>query len=149
MNYYKPINFSLEELIYPELFKKLKDKQHIAWGLLDSRMLFTIDAIRKYFGKPVYVNSWDSGGELSLRGLRPFNTKVGAEFSTHKYGIGIDFTVKGIDSQEIRNHIKANYLNLSIYKYITCIEDFKGMNWVHIDFRNVVDRKSDLLIVSG
>ncbi len=55
--------------------------------------------------------------------------KVGAKYSQHRFGRAVDFDVKGISAETVRNDIRKGY-----FSEITCIE--ADVNWVHIDVRN-------------
>ena len=97
--------------------------------LMDERILRTLDQIRMHYGKPVIVNNWHEGGQFSLRGFRPMTGKTGAKYSQHRFGRAVDFDVRGISAETVRNDIRKGY-----FPEITCIE--AGVNWVHIDVRN-------------
>lgn len=140
---WKPENFETVELVHPRIFS---DFGEASLQFFDPRILWTIDAIRKYFNSPVYVNNWDSGGSLKNRGLRTFDSTTGSFFSMHKFGKAIDFTVAGQTPVEIRNWIKEKHGSLECLQFITRIEDFDGMTWVHIDCANVTS--NELLVFS-
>jgi len=143
---YKPKYFHIEEFIYPGLYNKYSHNENVLWGLLNPNMLWTLDKIRERFNRSVVVNDWKWRQDgFTLRGLRPFDSNTGAYLSTHKFGLGVDFHISGIDSGVIREEIKKTFDKREEYKYITCIEDFAGMSWVHIDFRNLQGKR--LLIV--
>jgi hypothetical protein len=95
---------------------------------LDDRMIKTADVIREYFGKPVQINTWASGGDRRWSGLRDQSCTIGADISQHRYGRALDMIVCGIPAEEIRAEIIANQ---ECFKYITRMED--GVSWLHID----------------
>jgi len=132
--FHRPYYFNIKELVDKKTFS------NIGWNALywcfDSRLLWTADAIRHYFGRPMLINNWDMGGNLQYRGFRPFNCNFGAKFSQHRFGRAIDFNILGMDDQEVRKIIKEKGRSESCFKYINRLEDFKGMNWVHIDLAN-------------
>jgi len=97
---------------------------------MDERILITLDEVRKYYGIPVTVNNWYSGGKFNSRGWREPNDKDGATLSQHKFGRAVDFDVYQIPAEEVRNDIRKGKFPL-----ITCIE--RDVSWVHIDVRNV------------
>jgi uncharacterized protein YcbK (DUF882 family) len=97
--------------------------------LMDERLLMSLDAIREHYNRPVTVNNWHSGGQFSLRGFRPMNSKTGAKFSQHKFGRAADFDVQGISPEQVRKDIRSG-----LFPLVTCIEN--NVNWVHIDVRN-------------
>ena len=69
--------------------------------------------IRKALNKPITVNNWASGGNFSQRSIRcnlcqivKVKTNANALYmSSHVNGAGIDFDVKGMTAQEVRNWI--------------------------------------------
>lgn len=97
--------------------------------LMDERILRTLDEIREYYGRPVIVNNWHSGGKFRLRGFRPMTGNVGAKYSQHRFGRAADFDVQGISAEQVRNDIRNG-----CFPAITCIE--AGVSWVHADVRN-------------
>ena len=123
MKQYIPRYFQWHELVPSAEYKKY-------WlELIDDRLLMTLDAIRGHYKRPVTVNNWHSGGEFSLRGLRPMNSTTGAKFSQHKFGRAADFDVAGVSAEQVRNDIRKG-----LFPLVTCIE--QDTNWVHIDVRN-------------
>lgn len=135
---YIPKNFQSHEFLPPEIHKVFEDR---GYKFMDNRILWTMDAIREYFGKPVYVNNWYWGGDSIARGLRQFDSPVGAALSQHKFGRACDFTVKDVDSEIVRQTIlKGKSEQDAHFMYITALE--LGTPHVHIDCRNT--GKSDI-----
>jgi len=130
--FYNPTFFDIKELVDKATFSKIG--KSALYYCFDPRLLWTIDAIRDYFGKAMTINNWSSGGSLQFRGFRPEKCTVGASFSQHKFGRAVDFNISGIPENEIRKLIATK--RLPQFKYITRIEDYDGMNWVHIDVAN-------------
>jgi len=97
--------------------------------LMDDRILWTMDALRSYFNKPITINNFFNGGSYNQRGYRN-DTNVGAKFSAHRYGRACDADVSGYTAEEVRQVIKDGKLG-DIMKYITRIED--NVNWLHLD----------------
>lgn len=133
---YKCKYFKLEELVSPRVYDKYGE---MAWQFLDERLLKTIDDLREFFNKPITVNDWLWGGKFTQRCYRSNldelvkskTLKDKLYCSQHSMGRAIDFHIKGISAQSIRNKI---ILNKEKFKYITFMED--KVNWVHIDIRN-------------
>lgn len=134
MIYYKPTKFKPYELVPKSVYDKKGANSLI---VMDARILYTLDNVRNYFEKPVYVNNWDSGGTLDQRGFRE-DASTGVLFSQHRYGRAIDFDVKGMMAEEVRQAIIAS-AHMDIFRFITAMET--GITWVHIDCRNM-DRKN-------
>jgi len=128
--FYKPKHFIIQELVPKMIYSP--ESEYKLWWLFDSRLLFTIDALRKRYGKMV-MNTWKWGGDSQYRGWRPWNISVGATMSQHKFGRGGDLIPIETPVEEIRQDIiKGDHIDL---KFITCIE--LNVFWLHVDVRNV------------
>lgn len=127
--------FDIEELVCRHVYKKFGES---AWSFFDERLLETLLVIREKLGKAIYVNNWQVGGNLTQRGLRCNVCALVAEktalekvyMSTHMQGNGIDFDVKGMSAQEVRDWTVRNQILLP---YPVRLED--GVTWVHLDLR--------------
>jgi uncharacterized protein YcbK (DUF882 family) len=143
MNNYTLIHFTIKEFVDPETYK-VRGEQSIA--LIDWRMLWTMDMIREYFNKPITINNWHINGNREWSGIRYSNSPYYSQYSQHSYGRAIDFLVQDIESSEVRKTI-INNVNEEAFKYITTVEDFEGMEWIHIDCRVLTNNQSRYLIV--
>ena len=143
--YYKPIYFKAYELVSKNIYKKYGEK---SFQFFDPIVLYTLDKIRSSYG-PIRVNDWYWVGSLQYRGYRERKFKVGVEESQHRHGRAIDFDFINttITLKYFRNEIITNPFR-DEFVYITAIEDFENMNWVHFDVRNV-DKKNNGLLVFG
>jgi len=141
---YIPKYFAPYELVDRHTYDIRRDK---SYQLFDSKLLWTMDRIKEYFGinHSVTINNWHWGGDREWSGLRTYGSPYYSFYSQHSFGRAIDFIISGISSKEIREVIKKNP-NHKAFKYITAIEDFDGMTWVHIDTRNWNKKKRGLLI---
>lgn len=139
---YKPEYFKLYELVPKDYYNKYGT---ILWYLFDNRILIMADSLRKRYGKLI-INDWYWNGTNQYRGWRPFDTNIGAKFSQHKWGRALDIIPQEVESSVIRKDIKSDPNNYD-FRFITCIEDFEGMSWVHIDCRNWDKDKNGILIV--
>jgi len=133
MNYYKCKYFQIYELIDPITFHKWGEQ---AWMFFNPHILFSLDQIREYYGKPITVNTWFHGGEFSMRGLRPPTSNIGATYGQHRFGNAFDYDVKGLSAEQVRQDIIEHKDDL--FKYVTCLE--ANVNWVHMDCRNIENR---------
>ena len=130
-NIYKPKNFNIKEFVPKDVHTTLGEN---SWILMNPNIVYTIDKLRDYFGKPITINSWDIGGTFEQRGFRN-DSSVGAKYSQHKFGNAVDFDLVGVPAEEVRNKILAlskGYFN-GVVKYISAMES--DTNWVHIDCR--------------
>lgn len=111
------------------------------WCMFDDRILWTFDQLRERFGR-VVMNDWYWGGKNQYRGWRPFDCKVGAKLSQHKFGRGGD-GILNQPAEEIRKVILANKFDFA-FQYISAIE--KDVGWLHVDCRNTGFNVGILLI---
>lgn len=128
--------FDIKELVCKHVYDKFGER---AWIFFDDRLLETLFVIRDVIGKPIYVNNWSVGGNLTQRGLRCNVCALVAEktrlekvyMSAHFQGIGVDFEVQGMSAQMVRDWIVKNQ---TILPYPVRLE--KDVTWVHLDLRN-------------
>ena len=132
---YIPKYFKIYELVPPEVYDSTNDKDKL-WFLFDDRILQIADVLREKFGKMV-CNTWWWGGNSKYRGYRPFDCKVGAKYSQHKFGRALDLVPLEAPVDKVRQYLIDNY---ELYRrYVTGIE--LGVSWLHIDCRNWHDGK--------
>lgn len=126
MRFYSPAYFKPFEYLPPEIYNKYGDRGII---VMDPRILFTIDQLRKSTGKPITINTWKSGGQFSQRGFRT-DLSVCAKASQHLFGRAADLDIAGITAEEFRSDVKNGKFEKEL-TYITRIED--EVSWIHID----------------
>lgn len=125
--------FDIEELVCPHVYERFGES---AWSFIDSRLLEVLLFIREGINKPIYVNNWKDKGGQSQRGLRCnccalVKEKASLEkvyLSSHIFGKGIDFNIKGMTAEQVRKWI-VEYKTELPYK----VRIEKDVNWVHID----------------
>jgi len=133
---YLPEHFQAEEVVPPNVFREFGARNSL-W-FLDSRILWTLDAIRERFGKPLIVNDWLWGGGLSMRGFRPPGSVTGSDMSQHRFGRAVDFNIQGIPAGDVRAEIRRHPSDPA-FSYITAVEE--AVDWVHIDCRTTEQDK--------
>jgi hypothetical protein len=168
--YHAPRHFREEEWFSEWVCKKNTRNGKIRkqiWRLVDSRITWTADALRDYFG-PMYMNNWFWGGDKKGRGYRDPREIIDYDFlyrtrgiltdpvidhvktsyssfsSQHCSGRALDATFKGIKAEEIREDIRKNP-KARRYRFITCVED--DVSWLHADVRNWERSQSGILFV--
>lgn len=141
---YTPTHFITEEFVDPDTFA-VRGKDSL--GCMDVRMLITADAIREYFNKSMTINNWKWGGNRKWSGLRTTKSPDYITYSQHTFGRAIDFIMKDISAQEIRDEIKSHQ-DHPAFRFITAIEDFPEMNWCHVDCRIWKKNEKGIMIFS-
>lgn len=139
--------FKIQELVSDGVYKKYGDK---SWEFIDDRLVETLDQLREFFGRPITVNNWYFGGNLSQRGYRAnkdpmVNGKSGYYCSQHCMGRAVDFNVKDLSTQEVYNMIVDNIDKFPHIKRLEHIDTAK--TWTHIDLSNT--SKNELVIFRG
>jgi len=132
--FYTPIHFKPYELVDSVTLTKFGDN---VWRLFDPLLLSTIDRIRERYNAPMTINNWSAGGPFSFRGFRPSDCTEGAPYSGHRRGQCVDFDVKGMTSEQVRQDILKNPDHID-FMFINAIE--AGTNWCHISTENVANR---------
>ena len=119
MKYYKPKYFKPHELV------DVKTYNH---RLFDQDLLKFADWLRERYGRMV-VNDWKTNGSCQWRGLRtPDAVKYYNKNSQHTEGKALDFFPLDTDAETIIQDLK-----LIDVPYITRVEYFKGITWIHAD----------------
>lgn len=146
---YKPKFFKIDELVDKQTYGKLQDNALIVF---DDRILKVADLLRIRYGK-IKINDWKWNGNIEYAGFRPFNCKIGEEFSQHKFGRAIDFHFLEVENNKVLDDLlnvivgenKDNTL-IEILKLINTIELNYNRNWIHLDTRNLnINAKTKLI----
>lgn len=125
-------NFILQEFVPEVIFKGYGER---AQWFIDPRIVELAQEIRFRYDKPVIVNNWHVGGNHHNRGYRTPHTTVGAEYSQHKRGVALDFSIRGISSREIFEDVLENQ-DLFMSLGVTTIEHYSfTTSWTHLDMR--------------
>ncbi len=82
-----------------------------------------MDAIREYFDSPINIHCW-------FRPLEYNQLVGGAKYSSHLYGIAVDFDVHGMTCDEARQKLLDNN---KLDELKLRMEQRDGSNWVHLD----------------
>jgi hypothetical protein len=131
MKSYNPQKFRPEEFLSPVAYNTLGESG--LYLLMDWRILWTMDALRKRYASPITINDYHAGGKFTQRGFRD-DPGTGAEYSQHRFGRACDFDIKGVPAEAFREAVRAKRLRDEL-QYITRIED--GVGWCHIDCAGV------------
>jgi hypothetical protein len=137
MNHEIKTYFEIEELIDPDTSNVLGSK---AWEMFDIKLLDVMLWIREGIGREMYANNWHSktnrGEVFKWRGYRSPKCREGAPMSAHKVWKALDFDVKGMTAEQVRTWIR---FHIEACPHKIRIES--GVNWVHVDVKNVSNNK--------
>jgi len=137
---YKPKNFSINELVHPQIIKAIGEIN--CWRRLQADSLKDLQTIRddwfKKTGSGVYCNRLDIG--IDSRGLRPPNDPDGSYYSTHKQGGTFDLEPTNGDHigfwefvYELIKEGKLGYLNTMESRTFT-------PTWTHVGYMNTNEK---------
>lgn len=133
-------HFKVSELVCNHAYNKFGD---YAINFLDIKLLETLACLRRLFDLPITINSHSRN--LKQRGLRcnicditlKKSSKRSVYISAHLQGKAIDFNVRGLDDQTVRDMIE-NWAE-ELPHPIRLEKGTKG--WVHLDVRATSDEK--------
>lgn len=139
MNHRVSRYFDIQELVCPHVYDKFG---LYAWQFFDPRLLDVLLAIREGIGKPIIVNNWSNGGDLSQRGLRTNISPIVKEktsleklyLSAHLQGMAFDFNVSGMSIEETHKWLKSNQILLPHPIRVESIHS--APTWMHVDTRS-------------
>ncbi len=129
---YKPDNFTLEELVHPQIIKSIGVTN--SWLRLDSKALEDLQILRNSWYRKnksgIYVNRLKLG--IDSRGLRPPNDPDGGMYSTHKQGSTFDLEpVNG--NHESFYYFCKEMITTGVVSYFNTMEDRKYTpTWTHL-----------------
>jgi len=134
-------NFQLEELVCDHVFKKYGKT---AWQFLDPRLLITLNWIRREIDKPIEINTYHWGGTDTQSGLRcnlcrlvnARTKKHMVYMSAHCEGQAIDFSVKGLTADYVRDWL-VDWKSFLPYPIRLEHGDYAD-DWVHLDVRDAL-----------
>lgn len=140
---YKCRNFTISELVHPELLSKYGGTN--CWRRLDERVLKDLDIIReewedKHPENPyIVINGEFAGSTFRHSGLRHWNQEYlpkGSEFSVHKMGGAFDLKPKNYKYEDLWRVVKE-LAESGILNGINTLEVFeKTPTWVHVAHMN-------------
>ena len=125
--------FKAYELVDKDTYGKMSED---ALSLFNPIALQALDDLREFFGCPIAINDWHSGGNFQWRGWRTPEkaAELGAIHSQHALGNAFDCTIFGLTAFEARTIILANK-DKPLLRKITRLED--GVSWVHFDCKEL------------
>ena len=137
--------FDVEELVSSGAYNKYKHLgNYFFLARFDIRLLETILTIREAINKPITINNWKWGGKFDERGLRDTSTPMVQKraknddswLSGHCLSMAIDFDVKGMTANDVRQWLLDNKEILP--HKIRLERKFNGeyISWVHLDVCN-------------
>ena len=122
-------HFTLQEAEHSDTAKRLGIDNSIPEGLMGNlkRMCDLLESVRSLFNHPVMISSFYRGPEL--------NKKVGgSKTSAHMDCRACDFTVKGVDVNDVFSNIKHSDIEFDqlILEYVN--PRVPGSGWVHVSY---------------
>ncbi len=135
-------HFCIEEIVSPQLFDRFKHKgDYFFLSRFDIRLLSTMIFIRETLDASVTINTWKWGGRFSQRGFRDTSTAMVQNksnkdipwFSAHVVSMGLDFDVKDMTANEVRQWLKDNAECLPHPIRLERKLNGKYISWVHLD----------------
>lgn len=132
----KAKHFKLHELVCKHIYDKYGEQ---AWQFLDPRLIIIIDWIREQLDKPIEINNYEFGGNDTQSGIRcnmchlvKSKTDKGTVYmSGHNEGQAVDFSVKDMTAEAVRNWLVRNQEDLP---YSIRLE--ANVKWIHCDVRD-------------
>lgn len=121
--------FDIQELVGRRTYKRFGIR---AWRFLDYRLLYALLIIREGLNKHITINH----GRTQQRGLRTIVQQMIKNYfykdrlylSAHLFGKAVDFDVKGMQAQSVRDWIVENQ---ELFPFKIRLED--KVTWVHLD----------------
>ncbi len=134
---YIPKHFKLHELLPPDVYNGIDGNEGKGWRMLDDRLLKMLEALKEAFPKgSITINNYYWGGDRKASGLRVPGSNYYSITSQHSYGRAADCLFSAYDEADIRKYIINNPKD---FPWIKGLEDFHGMDWIHVDVRNSGD----------
>ena len=124
-------SFIIQEFVPRRVWEVWREKS--IWFINPNMILF-VQWLKDQTDSTVTVNDWCFGGSYEFSGLRPFDCKIGAIMSQHRFGNAIDIKVKGWTAEGVRNLIRDHWKFLHEKFGLTTIEK-NTPTWIHADFR--------------
>jgi hypothetical protein len=132
--------FDIRELVGRDVFKLFGKN---AWQVFDTDLLHTLLVVRVKIDRPITANNWHKGGSYDERGFRsniqPIvknkTLKNQLYVSGHPLGKAIDFVVKGMTAEEVRDWLEENQELLPYKIRLEWKIQKTGLpiSWVHLD----------------
>ena len=132
--------FTIKELVSKIVYDFYKPRygEEFMWAFFDDDDKRDIDTIRETWGKPIIINNWAYGGDLSQCGLRcnldPLvKQKKNPYCGGHNLAKGFDLHDKGGDNVGLWKHVRSLIVNKKLRK-LCRLENIKSTpTWVHTD----------------
>ena len=140
---YIPKYFRSHELL-PECIWSLTGNGGLR--LFDSHVLRSLDAIRDYLGKSIYINTYLKDGEdgFDQSGLREISSKTGKPLSRHKFGQAFDLKCgTDADLEALRDLILKHGRSFRIAR----MEDLSvtmPKKYIHVEFADKMTHMVDV-----
>jgi hypothetical protein len=130
--------FAIHELVGKDVYEKHGDN---AWFVFRTETLHCLLIMRKGIGRPFEVNNWFWGGAYDERGYRSNIQEIVKSktlknklyVSGHPLGCAIDYKVKGMHAERVRDWILENEDLFPCKIRLEHKKNGKPITWLHFD----------------
>ena len=130
--------FAIYEIVSREVYNAYGDR---AYRFFDPRLMANMVWLREKLGKPIKVNNWLDGGKMEQRGLRENTSRIVMDkskylklyLSAHTRGSALDFDVKGMTANEVRDFIVKHEDEMPYKCRLERKLNGEYITWVHLD----------------
>lgn len=134
--------FDMREFIPKSEYNKIMklredDRLNAFYKLINPKIVDIASKLREMFNRPMIINNWHTGGNYTMRGWRPANTKIGAKKSMHKKGMAFDFDVKGLTDFQVKEFIMNHEKELYTIGVRRMESEEDSATWTHLDIKDV------------
>lgn len=134
--------FDMREFIPKSEYNKIMklredDRLNAFYKLINPKIVDIASKLREMFNRPMIINNWHTGGNYTMRGWRPTNTKIGAKKSMHKKGMAFDFDVKGLTDSQVKEFIMNHEKELYAIGVRRMENEEDSATWTHLDIKDV------------
>ena len=134
--------FDMREFIPKSEYNKIMklredDRLNAFYKLINPKIVDIASKLREMFNRPMIINNWHTGGNYTMRGWRPANTKIGAKKSMHKKGMAFDFDVKGLTDSQVKEFIMNHEKELYAIGVRRMESEEDSATWTHLDKKDV------------
>ena len=140
--------FNIKEFVSRKVFES---QGNFALGLIRPTLIRAIHFLRNYFDTSIYVNTWayqNAPSNFQRRCYREIHISLGARYSRHKYGMAVDFNIRGKTSGSVYDEILQHQAEFLSAGFTTIEDKSYARTWTHLDIRET-DLVNEMLVVGA